>query len=167
MKKNDNLNADNNDQSNQGAGNDAEAVNGFDSEILNILKNAQDLSSPQLDLSFPEYNESEREQDTIFIPADVQDPDRAWILYYKKLQPLLKKYVKDPEAKKLIREQANLFLREGHTHGRDGRQAYYHQLETIIILLENWVQATQGKDLVGLYAELLESNQKAGYLRGK
>ena len=142
----------------------AGTVGGFDNEILDILNNAQNLSSPQLDLPFPEYPESGTDQDSLFIPADVQDPDRAWLLYYKKLQPLLKRYVKDAEAKKIIREQVNVFLKEGRVRGRDGRQSYYHQLENVIVLLENWVQATHGKDLVGLYAQLLELNQKSGYL---
>ncbi len=135
---------------------------GFDDEILEIFRKAESGDVGQYELDLPEYSTYEEEEDLV-IPADVQDPERAYALYHKKIQPLLRKYVKSAEGKKLIREQVNLFLKEGHKKGRDGKQAYYHLMEQVVVTIENWARDTHGKDLVGLYTKLIDKNKDAGY----
>lgn len=82
-----------------------------------------------------------REEKEEYIEApDIQDPELAHDLYHKTLQPLLRGWLLNatPEARSMIREQVNLLLKDGHTRGRDGKQAYYYRLQQAIDIIHKW-----------------------------
>lgn len=77
---------------------------------------------------------------------DSQDPEEAHRLYYRVLNPHLRSILNpknpirgiNPDAKKLIYQQKNLLLKDGHSKGRDGRQAYLSRLHQCIDIISRW-----------------------------
>jgi len=78
-------------------------------------------------------------EDKLEIP-NIQDPEKAYELYHKTLQPLLKKNLQgaSTQARTMIREQVNLLLKDGHKKGRDGKQAYLNRVERVINIILKW-----------------------------
>ena len=139
-----------------------------DPEIQGIMDKASSDLQPHFE--FPSVEEEEQNQEKAeeeFTPGDVQDPVRAYKLYYNKKERLLRNFLpsgdRHKEARSLIREQVNLYLKEGHETGRDGRQAYHFLLEDIVVAIQNWVESG-GTDLFELYATLRSMNKEADNL---
>jgi len=135
-----------------------------DSEIRDILEEAEE--DRPLHLEFPDVDVSEEEKDEGRAVESVQNPKKAHRLYYKKKEPLLKQLLPKgdeyEEARKLIREQVNLYLKEGNETGRDGRQSHTFLMEDIAAELQECVE--QNVPLVDVYLRLKEMNKEAGHL---
>ena len=86
----------------------------------------------------PKYGQ-EDEEEPIEAP-DTQDPPEAWDLYHGTIQPLLKKHLSGATktAKKLVREQVNLLLKDGKKKHRDGKQAYLYRMREAIAIIRRW-----------------------------
>ncbi|ARS38100.1 hypothetical protein [Pontibacter actiniarum] len=135
----------------------------FDADILAILSEAHSSNTPQLDLPLPVFKSKSNEEGDLNLD-DTVDPEKAHTLYHKKLQRMLRQYVVADGAKQLIREQVNIFLKEGFTKGRDGKQAYYHSVEKAISVIEDWKVNTEGGDMVGLFEKFYDLNIEKGYI---
>jgi len=80
------------------------------------------------------------EEENFIDDESIQDPDESYRLYHKTLQAKLRIHLKhvSEEAKKRIREQVNLLLKDGHKKGRDGKQAYNYRFEQAINIINRW-----------------------------
>lgn len=130
-----------------------------DLEVKEILNQAEKQMSDQTTTFF----EIDKENILPKLP-DIQDPDKAHQLYYGLYQKLLKKYLPKGDdfkkARKLIRDEGNVFLKEGKSIGRDGRQAYTHIMQEAVNTIISWYNETKGQDLFGLYNKFKEINKK-------
>jgi len=130
-----------------------------DAEVNNILKEAERNIADQ---NVP-FFAIEKEHIMPKLP-DVQDPDKAHHLYYGLYQKLLRKYLPKGDefkkARKLIRDEGNVFLKEGKSTGRDSRQAYTHLMQKAVNTIIDWYNETKGQDLFGLYNKFKEINQR-------
>jgi hypothetical protein len=135
-----------------------------DPEIRNILEEAEE--DRPLHLEFPDIDESEDEKEGGREVESVQNPKKAHRLYYGKKERLLKQMLPEgdeyEEARDLIREQVNLYLKEGNETGRDGRQAHTFLMEDIAAELQECVE--QNVPLFEVYTRLKEMNEEAGNL---
>jgi hypothetical protein len=135
-----------------------------DSEIKEILEEVEE--DRPLQLEFPNIDESEEEKDEERAVESVQNPKKAHRLYYKKKEPLLKQMLPEggeyKEARSLIREQVNLYLKEGNETGRDGRSSYTLLMEDVVAELQECVE--QNVPLVDVYRRIREMNKEAGHL---
>lgn len=135
-----------------------------DSEIRDILEEAEE--DRPLHLEFPDADESKGEEDERRAAESVHTPKKAHRLYYEKKEPLLKKMLPEgdefKDARSLIREQVNLYLKEGNETGRDGRQGHTFLMEDITAELQECVE--QNVPLVDVYLRLKEMNEEAGHL---
>lgn len=135
-----------------------------DSEIRDILEEAEE--DRPLHLEFPDVDESEGEAEEERAAESVHNPKKVHQLYYEKKEPLLKKILPEgdefEEARSLIREQVNLYLKEGNETGRDGRQTHDFLMEDITAELQECVE--QNVPLFEVYTRLKEMNEEAGNL---
>lgn len=129
----------------------------LDAELQQIIASADNVSPLELDIPI------EKLEDILEPIKDIQDPETAYKLYYSTYQRLLRKYLpKQNEFKsinKIIRKQGCLYLKEGHTSGRDSRQAYFHRLKTISNVIIEWGNTTKGRDLFKLYNAFCDLNK--------
>lgn len=137
-----------------------------DDEIKNILQEA----AKQIPEEITMFHEIEKEKEIPKLP-DTQNPIKAYRLYYGLYQKLLRKYLPKGDeykkARKLIRVEANLFLKDGEPTGRDGKQAYTHIMQEAINMIIDWYNKTRGKDLFALYNIFKEMNQKMMQAKSK
>jgi len=135
-----------------------------DPEIRDILEEAE--NDRPLHLEFPEIDETEDETDGSSTVESIQNPKKAHQLYYAKKERLLKKLLPEgdeyDEARRLIRDQVNLYLKEGHESGRDGRQAHTHMMEDVVVELQECIE--QNVSLFDTYSRLEAMNKEAGHL---
>ncbi len=137
-----------------------------DDEIMKILKAAESQMPEELTL----FKEIEKGKVIPRIP-DTQDPELAHKLYYGFYRRLLTKYLPKGEeykkARKLIRDEANLFLKDGKTTGRDSRQAYTFMMQEAVNTIIDWYNETKGTNLSELYNRFKDNNEKRLVLNKK
>jgi hypothetical protein len=137
-----------------------------DEEIKKLLKASEEQIPEQLE-TFQEIGKEE------IIPPlpDTQDPDLAYKLYYGFIQKFLRKYLPKgeefKEARRVIRKEKSIFLKEGKEKGRDERQAYTHLMKEASDAIIEWYNVTKGKDLFGLYTKFKNLNAKRDHLLKK
>lgn len=135
-----------------------------DPEIKEILEAADEDVPPRFEFPPVEEAEEERGEEKEEL-GDTQDPVKAHKLYYGKKEKLLRTYLPEgeehKEARRLIRDEVNLYLKEGNETGRDGRQAYHFLMEEVVSEIQEWVE--RGESLFDLYVRIREMNQEAGY----
>jgi hypothetical protein len=135
-----------------------------DPEIRNILEEA-DKDRP-LQMEFPDLDDTEGLSEEGDTTGSVQNPKKAHRLYYGKKERILRQLLPGGNeyegARSLIRDQVNLYLKEGHDTGRDGRQAHTHRIEEVVIELQECVE--QNVPLFEIYSRLKEMNKEAGHL---
>jgi hypothetical protein len=131
-----------------------------DEEIQSIIDEAKNISLQEELIEAHELPLNEKA-----IESELHNPEKAYNLYYRTYQKLLKKYLRrEAEFKKinsLIRYQANLYLKEGNTKGRDGRQAYRHRLVTVCNNIIAWANEGNRLDFIGLYQRMEQLNLEA------
>lgn len=136
-----------------------------DPEIREILDAADEDRS--LPMEFPTIEEEDEESGATREVESVQNPKKAHRLYYKKKERLLKQLLPDGDenetARELIREQVNLYLKEGHETGRDGRQARTHMIEDVAAELQECLE--QNVPLFDIYSQLKAMNEEAGHFQ--
>ncbi len=94
---------------------------------------------------------------------DLQNPDYAHNLIYKQIYPLYRAYVPKGEEGKIIRDEINLFLKQGKIRGRDSRQAYIHLLVEAVNTFKSWVNEYGGNQISELYNSFYDINIKLGF----
>lgn len=134
-----------------------------DPEIQEILEEADGDRSIQME--FPELDTG-TESEGVEALDSVQNPKKSHSLYYGKKEKLLRKILPEGDdheaARDLIREQVNLYLKEGHETGRDGRQARTSMMEDIVAELKDCVE--ENAPLFDTYRRLKKMNEEAGHL---
>ena len=90
--------------------------------------------------------------------AELQNPDLAHNLYYKKYRALLRKYTPAGKEGAPIRSECNNYLKEGKKTGRDGRQAYTKVIQATVNHIIEWVNA-EGS-LMELWEKFKDLNDK-------
>lgn len=100
-------------------------------------------------------------------PMDMQNPDYHHNLIFKQLNPLKRAYIPKGIDGQEIRDEINLFLKEGHKVGRYSYQAYIHLIVEAINTFKEWVNEYGGKQLPELYYRFYEINKKLGYRKDK
>jgi hypothetical protein len=135
-------------------------------EMEELINASKSVKSPQLGLG----SEFERIPN-IQIVTDIQNPEKAYDLYYKALLSLMKSNLKDlpKEQREYIYDQKNIFLTRGKVknqngiRGGDSRQAFLSDLQIALEIVINWVN--EGSNPVNLYTAFREKNIEFGYLR--
>jgi hypothetical protein len=92
--------------------------------------------------------------------ADLQNPQYAHNLYYKQLRPLMRAYFPKGSDGRELRNEINIFLKEGYRVGRDGRQAYTKTMVQAVNVLKNWVNEFRGTQLVDLFYRFRDLNKE-------
>ena len=135
-----------------------------DDEIKNVLAQAKAQAEATQQFKFQFSPSEEKVLGSSSETSEIQNPKESFDLYYPTLEELLKKYLTHEGAKKLIREQKCIFLKDGHEKGRDGRQATTARMEEAIKIVKDWVKETGGMDYPGLYEAFLTRNKELGYI---
>lgn len=135
-----------------------------DPEIRKILEEA-DQDRP-LQMEFPGLDDTEETSEDESTAESIQNPKKSHSLYYGKKERLLKKLLPEgdehEEARSLIRDQVNLYLKEGHETGRDGRQAKTYLMEDVAAELQDCLE--QNVPLFEIYKRFEAMNGKARHL---
>lgn len=83
--------------------------------------------------------------------SEIEDPDRAYDLTYRKIMKIKRKFLPG-RTYKSIRETINLYLKEGHEFGRDSRQAKLRLMTEAYNELAKWLTESNGNDKFSLMA---------------
>lgn len=131
-----------------------------DAEIAEILGKAQQQNPVALSLA---QTVDENEGFLLTPITGIQDPEKAYELYYKIYQGFLREFLPKgsgdaADIRKIIRLEGNLYLKQGNKKGRDSRQAYLHHLTKICNTIIEWINKTNGSDPVMLYNNFKELN---------
>lgn len=94
---------------------------------------------------------------------DMQNPDYAHNLTYKQINPLKKAFIPKGKDGQEVRDEINLFLKEGKRRGRDSRQAYIHIMVEAVNTFKHWVNEFGGKQIPELYNRFYDINKKLGF----
>lgn len=136
-----------------------------DEEIRDILNSASEDVQPLFEFSDLD-DEVQAAKEKATSSSSTQDPETSNNLFYRKKQRLLSQFLPGTRetnlANRMVRDEITLFLNEGHTSGRDSRQAYIHQLEEAVAMLTAWVNSG-GSDLYALYQLFYDENVKREY----
>lgn len=106
---------------------------------------------------------------------EIDNPDEKYNLYYKVVNPLLRRYLpkgeQNKKARDLIYEEKNTFLTQGHRkdekgiRGADGRMAYSSDITELINIITEWISAKGG--MFQLYTKIRDLNISKGYGKPK
>jgi glutaredoxin len=134
-------------------------------EMEALIQASKQSNSPQLGLG-----EEFQRISNIEVIGDIQNPEKAYELYYKAIYTILRSQLKDlpKEQRDMIYDQKNIFLTRGKVknergiRGGDSRQAYLEDLGIALDTVLNWVN--EGANPVNLYNSFRDKNKELGYL---
>jgi hypothetical protein len=94
---------------------------------------------------------------------EIQDPVLSYKLYHMTIEKLLRKYlrpVSDKRVVRAIRDQKNLYLKNGKLRGADGKMARTSRMQKLAHVIIEWVNINQGQNLTDLYFRLVDLNNE-------
>lgn len=140
-------------------------------EKLEILQKAKDIAGRQLAISVSDGSLKELDELKELINSKMEDPSQKYELYYNGIQSILRKYLPKgdqfDEERQFIYDEKNIFLTRGKAkdkngrRGADGRMTYNEDLKEMVEVIAKWLM--EGQDMVSLYRNLYELNEKHGY----
>jgi hypothetical protein len=94
---------------------------------------------------------------------DLQNPAYAHNLIYKQLNPLKRAFIPKGKDGQEIRNEINLFLKEGYKIGRHSNQAYIHLMIEAVNTFKQWVNEFGGKQIAELFNRFYDINKRLGF----
>lgn len=91
--------------------------------------------------------------------ADLQNPEYSHKLYHKTLRYLMRLNIPKGKDGKELRDEINLFLKEGKKTGRDGKQAYTKLFVEAVNIFKQWLNDYGGSQRVELFYRFREKNK--------